>query len=68
MSWKASLPPLQPIPVEPKVMWRLHVDILGPLQMTRNGSKYVAIAVDAFSKYSEAARNYSIYLDLIQNH
>ena len=58
MSWKASLPPLKAIPVAPKTWWRVHVDVLGPLVMTKKGNKYVAIAVDAFTKYTEAERNH----------
>ena len=65
--WTASMPPLKPIPVLPKVMWRVHgnfckgmwhfswVDLMGPLYPTTvDGNKYVAIAVCAFSKYVEA--------------
>ena len=35
-------------------MWRIHVDILGPLCQTLNGNQYVAIGVCAFTKYVEA--------------
>ena len=55
--WSAQVTPLQPIPVEPKLFFRIHSDIFGPLKKSSNGNKYVAIAVDAFSKYVEFARN-----------
>ena len=59
MRWnKASLPPLKPIQVKPKAWWRIHADILGPLTMSRNGNQYIAIAVDALTKYIEAMRNF----------
>ena len=31
---------------------------MGPFSTSRNGNRYVAIAVDAFSKYVEAKGNY----------
>ena len=63
MRWhSASLPPLKPITVTPKPMWRIHADILGPLEMSTNGNQYVAIAVDALTKYVEAMRNPCIIL------
>ena len=51
------MPRLQPIPVEPKAMWRIHCDLLGPFEMSSNGNKYIAIGVCALTKYVEAARN-----------
>ena len=57
LSWPSSMPPLKPIEVVPKSMWRIHCDILGPLQMSRNGNQYVAIGVCSLLKYIEAMRN-----------
>ena len=57
MSWPALMPPLKPITVVPKPFWRVHVDVLGPLEMSINGNQYVAIGVCALLKYVEAARN-----------
>ena len=37
------MPPLKTIPVVPKIFWRVHVDIFGPLPISRNGNKYVAL-------------------------
>ena len=56
----AGLPPLRPIPVVPKVFWRIHVDLAGPLPETSNGNKYIAIAICAFTKYIEARGNVPI--------
>ena len=55
--WPAHRAPLIPIPVEPKMWWRVHVDLIGPLPTSRAGSKYICIAVCALSKYVEAKRN-----------
>ena len=51
---KAAVPPLVPIPVTPKMFWRVHVDLTAKLPQTKNGNKYIAIAICAFSKYIEA--------------
>ena len=51
------MPKLRAIPVKPQAWWRIHIDVLGPLDMSNNGNQYVAIAVDALTKYVEAARN-----------
>lgn len=53
----ASVPPLRPIPVTPKIFWRVHVDLTGKLPLTKNGNKFIAVAVCAFSKYIEAKGN-----------
>ena len=43
------------------------MDLMGPLKMTKDDNVYVAVAVDAFSKFVEAkgnlkqARNYDAY-------
>ena len=55
---KASIASLCPIPVTPKVMWRIHCDLMGPFPLTPNGNKYVAIAICAFTKFVEAMRNF----------
>jgi len=55
--WPAHRTPLIPIPVEPKMWWRVHVDLIGPLPTSRAGRKYICIAVCALSKYMEAKRN-----------
>ena len=80
MSWPTIMPPLKAIPVKPQAWWRIHIkspehhisvvhrfliDIMGPFEMSNNGNRYVAIGVDAFTKYVEAARN-MIYM--IQNY
>ena len=52
--WPAGMPPLKPIKVTPKLMWRMHIDCLGPLTQSLNGNQYVAVAVCAFSKFPEA--------------
>ena len=51
------MPELKAIPVQPQAWWRVHIDIMGPLDMSNNGNRYVAIGVDALTKYVEAARN-----------
>ena len=51
---KAPVPPLVPIPVTPKMFWRVHVDLTAKLPETQNGNKYIAIAICAFSKFIEA--------------
>ena len=57
MSWPVCLPALKPIPVVPKAWWRVHVDVLGPLEMSRNGNTHVAVGVCALLKYVEAKGN-----------
>ena len=53
--WAAQITPLRPIPVVPKLFFRINADVMGPFLKSNNGNKYVAIAVDAFSKYVEFA-------------
>ena len=50
------MPPLKPINVMPKAWWRVHVDVLGPLEMSTNGNQYVALGVCSLLKYVEASR------------
>ena len=69
----APVPPLKPIPVTPKIFWRVHVDLGGPLPKTKNGNRYLAIAVCAFSKYIEAKGNvpiflYNVYSYMVRNY
>ena len=61
----AAFPPLKPIPVTPKLFWRVHVDLAGPLPKTSKGNKYIAIAICAFSKYIEARGNVPIHYTFI---
>ncbi|XP_048243286.1 uncharacterized protein LOC125376042 isoform X2 [Haliotis rufescens] len=44
--------PMVPMPIE-DTFSRLHVDILGPLPETKEGYKYVLLAVDSFSRWTE---------------
>ena len=55
--WKAGLPKLTAIPVVPKPFWRIHVDFMGRFTQSRNGNAYVGLAVCAFTKFVEGARN-----------
>ena len=48
-------PPLHSIPVPTKVWSLVGIDIIGPLQETIGGMKYIVAATDHFSKWSEAA-------------
>ena len=50
----AEISPLIPISVEPKVVWRIHMDLMGPLKpVSGSGNGFIVIDVDAFSKYVE---------------
>ena len=55
--YTADVAPLIPIPVTPKVMWRIHCDLMGPFTTTQSGNKYVALAICAFTKFLEGMRN-----------
>ena len=44
---------LQPIPVS-GIFDRLHIDIVGPLQPSHRGHKYIITAIDSFSRYAYA--------------
>ena len=57
----APVPPLKPIPVTPKLFWRVHVDLSGVLPTTSRGNKYLGVAICAFSKYIEAKGNNPIF-------
>ena len=60
-----AVPPLKPIPVQPRIMWRVHVDLSGKLPTTKNGNKYIAVAMCAFSKYIEAKGNVPYFSTLL---
>ena len=47
-------PPLHSIPVPTKVWSLVGIDIVGPLQETKDGNKYIVAITDHFSKWSEA--------------
>ena len=55
--WKAEMPPLKPIPVEPKAMWRVHIDLLGPFPESDDGNKYIGLAICPLTKFVECRRN-----------
>ena len=46
---------LHPIVVEPKVWHHVGMDLIGPLQETPQGNKYIVTLTDYFSKWAEAA-------------
>ena len=48
-------PPLHPIPVPAHVWSLVGIDLIGPLNESTNGNKYIVAATDHFSKWSEAA-------------
>ena len=55
--WTVERAPLQPIKVTPKAFWRVHCDLAGPFKDSLSGNRYVAIGVDALTKYPEAMGN-----------
>lgn len=58
----AGVTPLRPIPVTPKIFWRVHIDLAGPFTKTTNGNKYIAIGVCAFIKYIEGKGNPNFFI------
>ena len=50
----AEAPPLNPITVPTKVWSLVGIDLIGPLQETHKGNKYIAAITCHFSKWSEA--------------
>ena len=46
---------LHPIVVEPKIWHQVGMDLIGPLQETPRGNKYIVTLTDYFSKWAEAA-------------
>ena len=57
----AAVAPLRPIPVIPKIFWRIHIDLAGKFSKTKKGNTFIAIAICAFSKYIEAKGNPSYF-------
>ncbi|KAL8610943.1 hypothetical protein ACOMHN_042560 [Nucella lapillus] len=51
----SEAPPLNSISVPKKVWSLVGIDIIGPLQETAKGNKYIVAITDHFSKWSEAA-------------
>ena len=57
--YRASVAPLKAIPVFPKIMWRVHLDMTGKLSVSAGGKyKYFVLGVCAFSKYVEGEGNF----------
>ena len=48
------LPPLNSIPVPTKVWSLVSINLIGPLQESNSGNKYIVAITDHFSKWSEA--------------
>ena len=46
-------PPLTPMPIEP-LFGRWHMDFIGPLRTAADGSKYILLLVDSFSRWCES--------------
>ena len=59
---QAGITPLRPIPVTPKLFWRVHIDLAGPFPKTKNGNRYIAIGICTFIKYIENKGNVLIFL------
>jgi len=49
----ATIAPMVPMPIE-DTFQRLHVDILGPLPQTASGNKYILLAIDSFTRWTES--------------
>ena len=62
--FNAAVAPLRPIPATPKIFWRVHVDLAGKFTKTKNGNRFIAIAICAFSKYIEAKGNCPYFFKL----
>ena len=45
---------MQPLPVIPIPVYMVGVDIAGPSKCTRQGNKYILVAMDYYTKYTEA--------------
>lgn len=57
VQWPAHVTPLIPIPVEPKLWWRVHIDLIGPLPRSSSGNNYIGLGVCALCKYVEGKGN-----------
>lgn len=64
---KGPLPGLlQPLPIS-YLFDRLHIDIVGPMQASMEGSRYIITAIDAFSRYAYARAAKSVSaIDIIR--
>ena len=51
---KRSRPPMKIVPITPKVMFKIHLDLTGRITNEIGEDQVVAIAVDAFTKFLEA--------------
>ena len=51
---KRSRPPMKIVPITPKVMFKIHLDLTGRITNEVGEDQVVAIAVDAFTKFLEA--------------
>ena len=45
---------MQSLPVITIPFYMVGVDIVGPLKCTRQGNKYILVAIDYYTKYTEA--------------
>ena len=52
---KKTVATLHPIPVKSEVWHQLGMDLVGPLQQTSRGFKYIMTVTDYYSKWAEAA-------------
>jgi transposase InsO family protein len=51
---KAGRAPLQPITKIARPFHQVGIDVMGPLNTTPNGKRYIVLAIDHFTKYIEA--------------
>ncbi len=47
--------PMQRTDIPSAPHWKLHIDLMGPLQTSERGNKYIMVMTDAFSKYTVLA-------------
>ena len=60
--WTAPRQPLRPIPVIPKLMWRIHIDTIDFQHYeSDSGNAFVLIGVCALSKFCEAEGTFKKY-------
>ena len=45
---------LQPVKIEPRELAQIGINLIGPLQPSRNNNGYICTVVDYFTKYIEA--------------
>lgn len=53
-TFKKSKGEMQPIAVQPEAFQRIGIDLVGPLPVTRDGYKYFATAICAYTKWVES--------------